>query len=526
MLQLFKNLFRKGEPAPVAAATAKISPAEPSLSVQKVETAALSLAAIIEHFPAELKETVAQVPNNEVTVILPLPTILKQLPGGSVKMSLASVYRQAPPGTFASTRLEDKRMVEVPLREIFKHVRPEVLKRRSDQRMTELSGEGIDLFGDKQNPHAIAPTVSEPEPLKAESEPLPLPELAPPDGEPAISPQRVLRMTEPVPTLAATSPPGIEAPAALRIADDTSPAPQPSDGHFRIAPPVVPDVVPTPTSAQPPLVIPLQDLITGWPAEIVAELGSVEGATISLPCHELTIALAKGRVAFPWSQLRTWITPQQNPKPLASDDRELQLPLRVIAPAFLKHSKHATQRKSLSVDESIPALFRGGADVTRSSSEMPAPTNGAKAPGEAQPISTPAPAPKAVPTTVGEVFGQPAKAQWTPSEIVENVVTLPAIEGAVIALQEGLVVAHHLPERMKGEVVAAFLPQIFSRLNQYSNEMKLGEVDDLLFSTHGAYFQVFRVGYVFFAVLGKPGEALPRHELQLIARELATQTQN
>ena len=78
---------------------------------------------------------------------------------------------------------------------------------------------------------------------------------------------------------------------------------------------------------------------------------------------------------------------------------------------------------------------------------------------------------------------------------------------------------------MKSEVVAAFLPQIFARLNQYAGEMRLGDVDDLLFTTHGAHCQIYRLGYIYFAVLGKAGEAPARwHELHLITEELARQT--
>ena len=77
---------------------------------------------------------------------------------------------------------------------------------------------------------------------------------------------------------------------------------------------------------------------------------------------------------------------------------------------------------------------------------------------------------------------------------------------------------------MKSEVVAAFLPQIFARLNQYAGEMRLGDVDDLLFTTHGAHCQIYRLGYIYFAVLGKAGESLPWHELRLITEELARQT--
>jgi predicted regulator of Ras-like GTPase activity (Roadblock/LC7/MglB family) len=143
-------------------------------------------------------------------------------------------------------------------------------------------------------------------------------------------------------------------------------------------------------------------------------------------------------------------------------------------------------------------------------------------------ISTPRPGESAseekIPRTLGEVFGQPERPNWTPGEIVQHAVQLPQLAGAIIALQEGLVVSHKLPEGMKGEVVAAFLPQIFGRLNQYSTEMKLGEIDEVLLSAQGAYFQAFRAGQVFFAVLGKPGQTLPWHALRLMADDLLQQT--
>jgi hypothetical protein len=50
--------------------------------------------------------------------------------------------------------------------------------------------------------------------------------------------------------------------------------------------------------------------------------------------------------------------------------------------------------------------------------------------------------------------------------------------------------------------------------------MKLGEVGELLLEASGAQCKVFRLGEVFFAALGQPGEALPLACLQLCAREL------
>src|SRR4029078_7151145 len=129
----------------------------------RVETAPLQLAALMAKFPHELRKLVLRQPAPEAMVALPLPTIQKFLPTGSVKMSLASVVRQAPPGTFAAINTGDKRLVEVPLAEIFKRISPAVLKKRVDQRYTDLAAEGFDIFGDEENPHALAPRCDAPQ---------------------------------------------------------------------------------------------------------------------------------------------------------------------------------------------------------------------------------------------------------------------------------------------------------------------------------------------------------------------------
>jgi predicted regulator of Ras-like GTPase activity (Roadblock/LC7/MglB family) len=238
------------------------------------------------------------------------------------------------------------------------------------------------------------------------------------------------------------------------------------------------------------------------------------------------------------------------------------IPLRIVAPAFLSATKHAKMpRKGVFLDASIPAPFSGGNGKTPAiSAPLPAPEFAAPklAPppeelalpepqsisiSESEPQGALEPEPQSeashepesvaapvvaehgkLPETVGEVFGEPHKLDWTPAEIVQNTVRLTGVAGAVVALQEGLQVASSLPDGVKSDVVAAFLPQIFARLNQYAGEMKLGDVDDLLFTTHGAHCQIYRLGYVYFAVLGKPGESLPWHELRLVSEELARQT--
>jgi predicted regulator of Ras-like GTPase activity (Roadblock/LC7/MglB family) len=127
----------------------------------------------------------------------------------------------------------------------------------------------------------------------------------------------------------------------------------------------------------------------------------------------------------------------------------------------------------------------------------------------------------ALPQSLGELFGQPDKTSWSPTEVVNNLSELPGVTGALIALQEGLVIAHKLPEPLKGEIFAAFLPQIFARLNQYVGEMKLGGVDELVVQAHGGTCHLFRRGQVYFAALSAAGTALPMHNLRLCADAVA-----
>jgi predicted regulator of Ras-like GTPase activity (Roadblock/LC7/MglB family) len=142
---------------------------------------------------------------------------------------------------------------------------------------------------------------------------------------------------------------------------------------------------------------------------------------------------------------------------------------------------------------------------------------------EEAPAVSAAPAERAAPAasaTVGEFLGQAGRTNWSPEDMVAALMQRPEIDGAVVALQEGLVVAHQLPEGMKGEVFAAFLPQVFARLNLYCGEMKLGSVEDLMITAAGGQCQLFRIGQIYFAVLAKLGATLPARELRLCAHAL------
>ena len=528
MFTFISNLFRKSgrEQTPALVRGNSHFSGEAPPIMPTVETAQLSLAAILAKFPDDLKHCVLQMPEPAVTVALPVPTILKQLPSCSVKMSLASLYRQAPAGVFKPGPPEDKRMVGVPLPEIFKKVRPELLKRRADQRPCQLPHEGFGLFGDRENPHAVALTL--PEAVQS-----------PPVAKVPVfesEPEAAAEVPEPAMQVPAAP---LAAPAELAA----SVAPPPSFKLPAAAPKPAPVSKPAPSAPAapkvegPPLVLPIGELAAKWPELIQAEVGAMNGATVSLPSDQVTAGLARGRVAFTWGALREWIAPVPPGASGADLDTELALPLRVVAPAFLKHTKGSGEaKKRVAIDDEIPALFHGAEGAPAAPAQplppppVEAPIASAPAPVEtpaAPPVAPPAPAPEPAVSapeppaqSIGELFGQPGKTNWSPNDIVENVAKLPGVSGAVVAMQEGLLVAQHLPGHLNGEAFAAFLPQIFARLNQYSGEMKLGEVDELAISARGAQCHLFRLGEVLFATVGKPGEPLPVEALRVCANQL------
>ena len=96
--------------------------------------------------------------------------------------------------------------------------------------------------------------------------------------------------------------------------------------------------------------------------------------------------------------------------------------------------------------------------------------------------------------------------------------------GALIALQDGLLVATNMPPELKTETIAAFVPQIFGRLNQYSKELQMGDTKAVSFTVECGTVQVYNAGIIYFAAYGKTGTLLPLAELQLIASELGRHT--
>jgi predicted regulator of Ras-like GTPase activity (Roadblock/LC7/MglB family) len=330
--------------------------------------------------------------------------------------------------------------------------------------------------------------------------------------------------------------------------------------------PAAPQPVAAPAPATAPsgetLSVSINTVNQKWP-ESIREIISQIGATdVEIPNELIESAVKSGRVEFPWEQFVTWLRPAPQGE-VALDDGSLviEMPLSVIAPLYLQQSKYKAKKSS--VPGGIPDIFSAKGEklaqpdaeaaveaeeeeveeVEEEQEEVEAEEETATfqrapiraVPIQAAPVATPAVeapdvfVPSVLPDrkkaqSLNELFKEANKKNWTPNEIVHKTITLPGVTGALIALQDGLLVAGTMPPPWKTETIAAFIPQIFGRLTQYTKELQMGDVRTVSFGVESGTLQIFNAGIIYFAALGQHGGSLPVEDLTLIATELSRHT--
>ena len=132
-------------------------------------------------------------------------------------------------------------------------------------------------------------------------------------------------------------------------------------------------------------------------------------------------------------------------------------------------------------------------------------------------------APVAEEISADQVIG-PEGSRFGAKEIVTNTSRLPGVAGALLAMSDGLLVTSAAPATVKGETIAAFLPQMFGRMNQYTKELALGPLQQLTLGIESGQWHVVKGPNIYFAVLGRRGETLPLNLLAQVAAELSIQS--
>ena len=240
--------------------------------------------------------------------------------------------------------------------------------------------------------------------------------------------------------------------------------------------------------------------------------------------------LKRGRVVMTWKQLRVLAQPSSSPSP--NDNLELELPLKVIAPAFSGGAKksHAGPGQSFGFCPKSRICF----SVFRSLRPRPI-----------SPAPVIPPLPKAAEAKTQDtnyyVWGGKGEAPWPmrpalrrgeipqtdfmsrqahPKDLVTRAAALPGVAGSVVAMQDGLRVASQAPSELNPDTLAAFLPQIFERVNQSTRELRMGALNNVSFSVGNVPWKIFRVNSLYFAAFGTEGGQLPSAQLAQMAADL------
>jgi hypothetical protein len=321
---------------------------------------------------------------------------------------------------------------------------------------------------------------------------------------------------------------------------------------------------------QPTFSVWLQELAEKWPNEVKAEIISqgLGSAKVPLPFNAVEPGLKRGRLTLAWSELRTYMNPDSSPSTV--DDLELDLPLNVVAPAFLAAQRKLSAQKPsrVAVSEEIPNLFFGFPQPETAAPVTPAPASPAAPPiarGPSQSPTTfrPSPLPRMAPaadeSSAAAIPAAPLQnplrtgdtniysnggngssgtgesdflqrsaspstdftnRQMQPKDVVAHALALPGVAGAVVALADGLKVAGEVPPEFNADTVAAFLPQIFERVNQCTRELRMGSLNNVSFTVGNIPWKIFRVNSIYFATFGMADEAFPKAELAQLAAGL------
>jgi hypothetical protein len=496
-------------PGSAAAAVPKVVPLHKNGGHPNGRGVELPLQPILAGLPQELKPRLKHPDAGTLTIGIPLERILAQLASGVVKISFGEL-RQAAPDLFTSADDRDRVLVPLPLADIIARLNPRLITRRREQKRVAVPAEIRSPFDLRGQGLFLSVPPAHPERVAA-----PLPSAAPPARTSIIAPH-----TPPPPAAIPLSAPAMT--SATRPVGDL--ATRPALGLSSSAPPLS-----RPSGNPEFLVMGLPSLAESWPEAVrkeIVQLNLVD-ARVALPGEVVERALKQGRIAFTWKTLRSWIKPSLPPAVSAHDSTVLELPLKVVAPLFLARQQTGSKaQKKVSVDEDIPNLFFGFPQSEAGNARV-APT---PKPAPAKPADTnyyiwddTSDRPKALDTEVQPSASPGTKfvAKYaTPNEVVSRAAALDGVAGVLIALPDGLMVASRLSADLNGDTLAAFLPQIFGKVNQCTKELRMGELNNLNFTVGNMPWKIFRVHSIFFAAFGRAGEPLPTAQLAALAAEL------
>lgn len=541
----------------------------------------LTLKGILRRFPEELRSEVRTDIAHDAAIHLPASAISQQLAKGRVSVTLGQLKKLAPEGSFAGPSDQDSVLVDLPLQEIIPQLKGSGQTRRRQ-------GENTGAFLKPSSPSG----KSTPRPDTAQ------PGMTEAAKKPAT--QATSGPTSPAPSpaggkSAASAPPPYSPPPTMEMfarrqkqGASARPTTLASNRPGGVSMTTRPDAIPTfnleesdtTESSNDIMKVPLNELFPDWPEAVqeeVLKLPDPDAAEVNFPAGMIAPGIQRGKVVFPWRQVRGWIEPKIEASVSEHDSLELSISLKVLVPRFLAHKKPVAQKQSFSELEEIPDLF--SPDGIRKAREKPTPSttaaagepgapdsSGSTTPAQETPnlkpgglpdpseLAVPAkyePKPvkaggtsdspraslsapgspdrrgtetisgqQGIPLTLGRIFLQPDKSTWTIQEIVDKTSLLLGVSGALVATEDGLLVASQIPNGRNEETIAAFLPRLFSRVAETCGTMEIGTPRMIGMEIESGPVTAIKSGKSFLLVFGERGHSVPMEAIQAIAKHL------
>lgn len=497
---------RAKAPAPVAAPQpASVPTARVAEPIRSTDFLSLPLKSIITRLPQSLASAVQT--QGTGLVLLPTSHILQELPKGAVKISFGELRRVSPAGTFQDNPRHDQMLIELPLNEILARLPATLLARRTEQKRVTVPDEVANVFGLRGQGGSLG---------GAKSKRIDASTLFAPDN---VNGAAITLAKAAVPPVADDSPVHVlPAPAELEIGDDV-------------------------------LEVGLLAISENWPETIRHEIktSALGAATVLFPIEKLEPGLRSGKIAFTWKEICEGVLP----RPAVADATAsllLELPLHVIAPIFVAKRRQPKGQKKVSISD-FPDLFsRTLVPLPKAPAAAVAPPVVLPAPPvepapviktapviEPEPVIQPAPVAKAVPVIesepavnakeIAEIAEPPLPLEGSPGQIIKFLVAQPGLTGAFVAMHDGLLVDGQLHESLKADTVAAFLPQIFGRMNQYTKELQLGGLASLVLNVENSSWQIVKSGGIYLVAIGDPKKPFSLDKLSALAVQLAVKIQ-
>lgn len=505
--------------------------------------------ALFSKLKADIQQLAARAPKSGETLRLPVARITGQLSSGSVRVTFGELRQFSPPGIFNQNGHTEDDLIDLPLSELLPRLKAEHLGRRSKKKIEiptdfdpvfGVGGANLRIAGSEKGngsgggkPKSSAQTIAD---FKAKL---------------AAQAQNTAPAAPVGTDSAAAAAPAIPAPAVPPVSakiplSPISPLAPSVAGNAAEGPIKAPSLDPALANLKKAkiLTLALEEIASHWNAAGKENLSTTLAVhTAELPMEVVELGLKRGKLAFPWSQFKGWVRAAAGGAvPDLPAEELIDLPLALVAPKFLGQHKPLRKQKKLTLSEEIPDVFgpkETASKQTAPAAPAPAPAVAAAPAVAPTPVAPPAPqavaavAPPAEPLSsngaaptndFAAILGQPGKENWTLQEIVQQSAKIPGVAGVLIGTVDGLLVASSWPAGVKPETVAAFLPQMHGRVNQFSNHLQLGATDNFALVLNDLPLQVFRTSSSYFIVLGHPGGNLPKPQLSAVAQRLSQTT--